>query len=248
MAIIDLPSGAKVELRGLKGKETKLLSDKDALKSGTFLDKMLSGCTVGVLDQGPYELKSGQDGLVFDWGNALVGDRFYGFLMLRVLSFGADFIFKIQCQEESCRKRFEYQINLVADLPVQRLSDADRATFASGQPFETRDAKGKSILYRLPTGKDELLVAKNASFDGAFIQAMLQRIVQIEGEAIPRRYLEECEFKDLLDLLEVFDKHNCGVQTDIEIQCPECEAIQDIKIPFGRGFLVPTRAKQTSST
>jgi hypothetical protein len=239
-AIIDLPSGAKVEIRGLKGKEAKTLSDKDALKSGVFLERILNSCMLSVVDPSPYTIPAGGQ---FDWANALVGDRFYGLLMLRVLTFGEDFLFKVQCSEEMCRERFDYQINLVEDLPVRRLSDADRAAFAAGNVFETADANGKMIKYRLPTGKDEVVSAKVAQFDNAFIQSMLQRIVEIEGEPIPRKYLEDCEFGDLLKLLDVFDVHNCGVETDIEIECPCCKAIQDIKLPFARGFLVPTRAK-----
>jgi hypothetical protein len=241
--VIDLPSGAKIEVRGLKGKEAKAFSDKDAVKSGLFLDRILSACTLGVLDPSPYAQP--KDG-AFDWGNSLVGDRFYALLMLRVLTFGEDYIFKIQCQQQACRERFEYQINLVKDLPVRRLSAEDRTTFATSNSFETLDSNGKLITYRLPIGKDELLSSKAASFDNAFLQAMLQRIVNIEGEAIPRKYLEECEFGGLLKLLETFDEHNCGVQTDIEILCPSCGSIQDITVPFGQGFLVPTRAKKTS--
>jgi hypothetical protein len=241
--VVDLPSGAKIELRGMKGKEAKALSDKDAIRSGLFMDRILSACTVGVLDPSPYEPP--KDG-AFNWSNALVGDRFYAMLMLRCLTFGEDYVFKIQCQEGACRSRFEYQINLVKDLPVQRMTDEDRSVFATGNKFETRDANGKLIVYRLPTGKDELISAKAVSFDGAFLQSMLQRIVSIEGEAVPRRYLEDCEFAALIKLLDTFDEHNCGVQTDIEIVCPDCGTIQDIKVPFGQGFLVPTRAKKTS--
>jgi hypothetical protein len=244
-SVIDLPSGAKLEIRGMKGREAKALSDKDALKSGLFLERILGGCTLNVLDPTPYTLlPSG----AFDWGNALVGDRFYGLLMLRVLTFGEDFVFKVQCSQEICRERFEYQINLVNDLPVQRLSDEDRAVFAGGNKFEARDGNGKLITYRLPTGKDELVAAKAVSFDSAFIQAMLQRIINIDGEVIPRKYLEDCEFADLLALLETFDAHNCGVKTEIEIVCPHCGAIQDIKIPFDRGFLLPTQAKKISKS
>lgn len=244
MTLIELPSGAKVEMRGLTGKETKVLTDKDAFKNGTFLEKLLNGCTLGVADPGPYA--GIQAGGAFDWANALQGDRFFAYMMVRVLTFGSEFIFKIQCQDSFCRERFEYKIDLLQDLPVKRLADEDKAIFASGQPFVTKDGSGREIQFRLPTGKDELVTAKAASFDSAFIQGLLQRIISIEGIATPRKYLEDAPFGDLLDLIDAFDEHNCGVKTDIEIWCPKCEAIQDIKVPFAQGFLATTRSKKAS--
>jgi hypothetical protein len=241
MGLIDLPSGAKVEIRGMTGREAKVMTDKDAYKNGTFLGKLLNGCTQAVVDPGPYSTAS------FGWADALVGDRFYAFMQLRIATFGKDFVFKIQCQEQSCRERFEYQIDLEKDLPVKRLSDADRACFASGNEFVTKDKSGRAVHFKLPTGQDEVIAARAASFDSAFIMSMERRITGIDGVPIVRKYLEESPFGDLLALLDAFDEHNCGVDTDIEIQCPHCGSIQDIRVPFAQGFLVPTRSKKPSS-
>ena len=233
--VIDLPSGAKIEVRPLTGKESKILSDKDAIKSGMFLDKILNACTVGVLDFGPYP-----QGDKFDWGKALVGDRFYGLLQIRVISLGEEYWFKLQCSASECRERFDYCIDLVKDLPVQRLSEEGKKTFAAGNSFQTVDANGKTVSYRLPTGQDEIASAKFNAFDSAFIQALSQRIVSIEDVSDKRSYLEACAWADLLKLLDAFDANNCGVNTDIEIVCPYCGAIQDVRLPFERGFLLPS--------
>jgi len=233
--IIDLPSGAKIEGRSLTGKESKILSDKDLAKSGLFLDKILEACTVSVMDFGPY-----QSSEKLNWRQALLGDRFYALLQIRILSLGADYCFKLQCQEEACRERFDYGLNL-NDLPVKRLSDVDRTAFASGNEFITVDCNGRMVTYRLPIGQDELLAAKSTNtFDSAFIQSLLQRIVSIEGVDDKRKYLEDMGWGDLLQLLEAFDEHNCGVETDFSAECPKCGAIQDVRLPFGRGFLLPS--------
>jgi hypothetical protein len=241
--VIDLPSGAKIEVRSLTGRESKILSDRDAIKGGVFLDKILNACTVSVLDHGPYAATS-----QFDWAKALVGDRFYALLQIRVLSLGEAYAFKLQCKEESCRKQWEIELNLVSELPVQRLSDDGRALFAAGNVFSTVDDNGKTVRYRLPIGQDEQIAAKAAGFDGAFIQAMRQRIISIDGEQDVRVYLEKCEWKALLALLEAFDEHNCGVKTDIEVECPTCGAIQELQLPFGRGFFVPSMKSKKVKT
>lgn len=247
--IIKLPSGAIIEIRGLRGKEGKLLSDKEAIKSGTFLDKILSACTVNVIEANPYTtisapaLSPGEpQRQVLDWSQVLIGDRFFALVQIRVLSLGEQFGFKLQCSEQGCRQRFEHEISLLQDLKVTCLSDEDRAQFAAANEFSATDRNKKAIKYRLPVGKDEVLAMRGGQGpDGAFLQALLQRIVSIEGEIVPRKYLEDCDFANLLDLLETFDRHNCGVETTIEVECPHCGNIEDIQLPFGRGFFVPSK-------
>jgi hypothetical protein len=240
--VVDLPSGAKLEIRSLTGKESKILSDKDAIKSGLFLDKILKACTVSVLDPGPYPQSE-----VFDWGKALVGDRFYGLLIIRVISLGEEYKFKLQCDQTACREAFNFELNLLKDLPVQRLSEAGKALFAAGNVFETKDSNGKTVSFRLPTGQDELASAKFNEFDGAFIQALMQRIVSVEGVDDKRVYLEGSSWGDLLKLLDAFDEPNCGVDTDIEVMCPHCQGLQDIRLPFGRDFLLPSSKRSRKS-
>jgi hypothetical protein len=253
-SIIKLPSGAEIEIRGLKGKEGKILSDKAAIKNGTFLDKILSACTIRVTNPGPYTPvtapaleKGGISRDVFNWDSVLMGDRFLTLLHIRSLTLGDMFCFKIQCSAEGCRERFEHEISLLKDLQVTVLSAEDAAMVASGEPFSTRDPSGKLIRFKAPTGRDELQAARSGvGIDGVFMTALLRRIVDIEGEDIPRRYLEEQGFGELLQLLEEFDKHNCGVQTAIEIECPHCGNLEDVQIPFDRGFFAPTKLPKTS--
>jgi hypothetical protein len=244
--VVELPSGAKLEVRSLTGKESKILSDKDAAKNGTFMDKILSACTVGVVANGPYRVEEGK---AFDWMQALLGDRYYAILQIRVASLGELYSFKVQCREDHCRKLWEHEINLIEHLPVQRLSPEAQATFAGGNEFTTVDGNSKTIKYRLPIGKDEHLAAKfKGGFDGAFIPALRQRIISIEGEPDVRLYLERCEWSKLLELLAALDENNCGVKTDIEIECPECGAIQELQLPFTTAFFAPSMKAKKQKT
>jgi hypothetical protein len=242
--VIDLPSGAKLEVRSLTGKESKILSDKEAIKSGLFLDKILKACTVGVLDWGPYASEESGE---FDWGKALVGDRFYGLLQIRVISLGETYQFKLQCAEEGCRERFGFELNLLTDLPVKRLSEEAKGLFQAGNVFQTKDTNGKTVSFRLPIGKDEQAASKFNTFDGALIQGLSQRIVAIDDVESKRIYLEGLAWKDLLKLLDDLDEPNCGVKTDIEVPCPHCGTIQDVQLPFGRGFLLPSTLSSRKS-
>ena len=44
-------------------------------------------------------------------------------------------------------------------------------------------------------------------------------------------------------LVDEFDRVDCGVDTAIEIECPECFATQDVELPFDRTFFMPGKER-----
>jgi len=242
---IVCPSGLSGEIRGLKGKEGKLLSDRTAARAGSTFEKILAGCWTATTDPGIYDLPV--DGSV-DWSKVLVGDRFYALLQIRALTFGDEYAFSVQCPAAICRERFEWTLNL-QELPVVALSDASKAAFRAGNRFETtlpRD--GRKVWFRLMTGADEAraVTALKAGRDGVLLAALALRIVEIENVADgeKRRFLDDMEMADATALLDQFDDADGGVETSIEIECPSCLGVQDVELPFERGFFLP-KAKAT---
>jgi len=237
---IVCPSGLSGEIRGLKGKEGKLLSDRTAARAGSTFEKILAGCWTATTDPGIYDLPA--DGSV-DWSKVLVGDRFYTLLQIRALTFGDEYAFSVQCPAATCRERFEWTLNL-QELPVVRLSDATKAAFRAGNRFETtlpRD--GRKVWFRLMTGADEARAAAalKAGRDGMLLAALALRIVEIENVADGerRRFLDDMEMADATALLDQFDAADGGVETSIEVECPSCLGVQDVELPFERGFFLP---------
>jgi hypothetical protein len=237
---IVCPSGLSGEIRGLKGKEGKLLADRAAARAGSTFEKILSGCWLSTTDPGIYELpESG----VLDWSKVLVGDRFYALLRMRGLTFGDDYAFSVQCQSAGCRERFEWTLNL-SELPVQPLSDEAKAAFKDGNRFETtlpRD--GRKVWFRLMTGAEEVRAAGvlKAGREGMLLTALALRIVEIDGVADTekRKFLDEMEMADAAALLDQFDAADGGVETSIEVECPSCLGVQEVQLPFERGFFLP---------
>jgi hypothetical protein len=43
--------------------------------------------------------------------------------------------------------------------------------------------------------------------------------------------------------VEEFDRVDCGVETDIEIECPECFSVQELELPFEKTFFMPGNAR-----
>lgn len=245
---IICPSGLSGEIRGLKGKEGKLLADRNAARAGSTFEKLLSGCWLQTIDPGVYGIP---DGAALEWAKVLVADRFYALLQIRSLTFGDEYAFSIQCKSAGCRERFEWELSL-KDLPVRPLSEAAKEAFKGGNRFETtlpRD--GRRVWFRLMTGADEARAAavlKNGR-DGMLLTALALRIVEIDGVADKdkRGFLDEMEMADAAALLDKFEEVDGGVETTLEVECPACFGVQEVELPFERGFFLP-RAKEKPRT
>jgi|SRR5579884_2481333 len=240
---IVCPSGLAGEIRGLKGKEGKLLADRAAARAGSTFEKILSGCWLSTTDPALYDVPEGG---ALDWSKVLVADRFYALLQIRALTFGEEYAFSVQCQSAGCRERFEWTLNL-KDLPVAPLSDAAKAAFKAGNRFETKLHDGKKVWFRLMTGADEIRAAGvlRAGRDGMLLTALALRIVEIEGvpDTDKRKFLDDMEMADAAALLDRFDEADGGVETTIEVECPSCMGVQEVQLPFERGFFLPRKAR-----
>lgn len=251
---IECPSGMRLQIRGLKGKEARLLSDRNAVRQGLVMDNLLTACTETVLDPGPYESRA--DGSV-DWNKVLIGDRFFVLLQIRLASFGPEYEFKAQCKEPSCRDRFDCKIDLETELTVKPMTEEDREAFKNGGLFVTQLSDGKKVTYRLATGADEKKAARSRNLDSAMIDMLLLRISDIEGvgkgstsDIVNQKtvksikgYLEELDWSELVQLFNELDAHDCGVDPEIQIQCPACGGVQEVQLPFERNFFMPTEKK-----
>jgi hypothetical protein len=238
---IVCPSGLAGEIRGLKGKEGKLLSDRSSARAGATFEKLLAGCWVTTTDPGVYTLS---DNGTLDWSKVLVADRFYALLQIRAQTFGNEYAFAVQCANAACRERFEWSLDL-QELPVVRLSDEAKTAFRAGNRFETalpRD--GRKVWFRLMTGADEVRAASlfKTAGEGTLLTALALRILEIENvlEHDKRKFLDDMELADAAALLDRFDEADGGVETSIEVECQACLGVQSVELPFERGFFLPT--------
>jgi hypothetical protein len=236
---IHTPSGLIGVVRPMKVREETILSDRNLARTGGQIDALLNACWVEVLDPGPYVL--GDKPL--DWGKVLQCDRFHALLHIRLATYGPNYAFAVPCQ--ACRARIEWELDL-STLPVRTLSDDSRYAFRGGNRFETvlPDA-GKKVWFKLLTGDDErkLPQLRKASRDRMFSTLLTYRVHEIEGvDAKEKRaFLEDLTMRDADHLVSEFDRVDGGVEINIEIECPDCYAVQEIELPFGTGFLLPSQ-------
>lgn len=235
---IECPSGLSGAIRGLKVKELNILADRRLAKGGGQIDAILSACWSETLDAGPYDF--GEKPI--DWDKVLQGDRFYALLRIRALSLGNTYPFSIVCQSEACRHRFEWEIAL-DELPVRLLSDESRASLKSGNRFEARlPGCQKRVWFRLAVGADERRFAKvrQSNRDRLWSAMLSLRVVEIEGvkDTEKRRFIEELDLADAEHLRAELERVDCGVDTAVEIECPECLTVQDVDLPFDQHFFL----------
>lgn len=119
---------------------------------------------------------------------------------------------------------------------------------------------GTRIAFSLPTGADEKRAVKlqeqlrKASKGGDLetnnlVNAILLRVLDIEGVDRGKKdsgfldYLEDRSLAELGTLLDRFDDFDCGVETTVEIECPTCSLVQEVRLPFDEAFFFPRRGR-----
>jgi hypothetical protein len=235
------PSGLIVEVRGLKTKEANLLTNKQAVKAGTVLDQILDACWLRTVDAGPYDFGEGKP----DWGKLHVGDRIYILIQIRIETFGATYAFDVRCLEENCGAKIQWELDL-DDLDVRPIPPSVLEAMKAGRPL-TVVVAGKSVQFKVMRGEDERKNARvmRANPDTLLLNALAARITGIEGLTPKDKlaWLEDLPLGEATHILDLLDEQDGGVQTDIEIRCPECGSVQDQRLPFGPRFLLPRKPR-----
>lgn len=254
--VFELPSGLKLEMRGIGLAEENILAGADRRGGDEVLDRVFAACWRATVDPGPYRANgSGAP----PWPDLLQCDRFVLMLGLRQLSYRDGHMYEVEVYHDECDTRFQWEVDLKRDLPVRPL-DADAVErVRTGQPFECQIG-GRIVRYKLATSRDNAFGEKlQEEFPDRLMAATLRaRLVEVEGvekrelmdwldgangtsEAFPGLTGDEAE-----DLRDAYDRVDGGIDTDVEIQCRKasCRKTFLFTIPFGRGFLLPSRGIQ----
>lgn len=230
------PSGLSGSLRGLSVEEERILSDRRLIRSGRLVTRLLETCWMHTDAAGPYTIEEAPD-----WRAVLQGDRFAAILALRCATYGPEYDFELSCK--ACRHRFKWRINLSEDLVRKELTAEDAKLFREGNRFSA-EAGGREVIFRLMTGADEerLAKVKEPEGSGPISSALKARIVEVPGLKASEidGWLRGLPMREALALRRAFEAHDCGVETEIEIECPACEEAQRVELPFDREFWLPT--------
>lgn len=252
---ITTPSGFSGEVRKLKGSEANILSDRKAARKGETYDKILRACWLETGDPGPYS-NSGvsAEATSIPWGKILVCDRFVILAAIRAATYGSSYCFPVKCGESGrgCGFPFEWEVDLESEVPLYPLPAESIAKIAEGNNrFET-ELDGTRIVFKLLTGTDERRAGKDIRKNKSelFTTALASRIVEVDGKdrRAVKPWLETLDLGFQLELLGKFEDVDGGFETELEVECPDCDRIQTITVPFeGEAFWLPRSRKRSSS-
>lgn len=249
---VVLPSGMRMQLRGLKVRDFGLLSDDELARSGRAIGAVLAACTVSTPDWGPYDSKA------FDWGSALLGDQMVAMIEARIATHGADFDFDVKCP--ACGEKIRWRIDL-NKLERRTYTPEAVAAFKSelsgGAPLQV-DVAGSKLGFRAVTvavateaarslvertkaireaRREAKREAKRKGRRGAgseeqavdkmnaLLEGLAARVVSVEGlepDGI-RAWLDDMDLGDLTALRRVSDEHDGGIETSTIVQCQDSE-------------------------
>lgn len=252
------PSGLRVKLRGVKGKDLDGMRDRKRVASGEAVSKLLDDCTLEVADRSIYTKLPN-----FTWADTLVGDRTHAIISLRQITAGATYDFRTRCADRDCRQMIDWTIEL-SDLPIKELSKESAERFLAGNVFET-SLNGTAIKFALPTGRSQTKLVKYAaqldanarqkadrtgereggasSSEGRTLLGLAGKIISIDGASNVLAWLGEQDLNDIADLRRTMDDVDCGVETGIEIECAGLEGCglrQEIELPLDSKFFLKT--------
>lgn len=258
---ITFPSGLRGRIRGLVGRDFKLFNRATA-KTGEGVTKILNSCWVETVDPGIY--RADASGRV-NFADVLVGDRFYGIVGIRMAMYppGCDeemYTFKVHCTDPGCRATIEWQVKL-ADLPVRKLPKATADKLVAGvNEFETKLDDGTVVTFALQNGRGQAKAhrlqqhltrhAERGQKPADIVLALAARIVRISGVEVDEddehtayeqkvAWLEDLRGPMHRRILRAIEKADCGIETEIEVECDECGARQELDLPFDATFLFP---------
>ena len=257
---VTFPSGLRGRIRGLVGRDFKSFNRATA-KTGEGVTKILNACWVETLDPGIYKSDTGR----LNFADVLVGDRFYGIVGIRLAMYPAGtpeekYGFKVPCHDTGCRASIEWEVKL-DELPVKRLpkASADKLQ-ARDNRFEARLDDGTVVTFSLQDGRGQAKAhrlqqqfvrhAERGQKPADIVLALAARIATVSGVDIDPddettayeqkvAWLEDLRAPMHRRILRTMEAADCGIETEIEIECPECGARQDIDLPFDATFLFP---------
>jgi hypothetical protein len=242
MCAVELPSkgrlyegkipGGKLNVRAMTAREEKLIYGG----KGNISEKMemlLSSCV---------QLPS-----AFSPSDLLISDRFFLLIKIRLISFGSEYPIQVRCPD--CDNQFIKNFDLT-ELNVKTYDNNEE----KAEPFlVTLPVAGKTIGLKILRGKDENAIHKYAKGRGvkeevgdpAYTYSLARSIVSFDQKPISQidalQLVEKLVSRDTMELRHALEENDCGVDTDISLECPKCSFLIETRLPVTEEFFRPKR-------
>lgn len=238
------PSGLKGVLRGMRVREEGLFGNKALMRQHQIIDKLLECCWEQTLDPGPYRL-DGEGKL--NWSMVAATDRVYAMLQLRILTYRADYTFRVTCK--TCDLVFPWTVELDA-LDVIDMAEEGIHNLQTGEPYIVELGNGSKVACRVLRGEDEVFLATSKQSDETALAAQLARRVVRIGDATAwddvLSVVSDLPAGHADDLRTATDDIEGGVETTFDVKCSSCGGIQRVLLPFEADFFSTQKVSSKS--
>lgn len=234
-------SDGKVLIRPMRGQDEEILLTPSLLLNGEAIEMIMQRC-----------IAFSNRSALKDPLEMLTQDRVAALIVIRGMTYGPDYNCRISCNH--CGSTFQSIISLEHDLDVHFLEDPDLR-----EPIRTVLPDSKlEVRYRLSRGFDERELnqhiesqrkrnkGKKERGDSTTFRA-LQLITDIQGisnKTDMKKILDKITMNDRAHLRDCFNFPPFGVDTRVNIQCPECMRENAMRMPIGVDFFMPQREER----
>lgn len=217
-----------VIVREMTGEEEEILAAKN-IPNGKKYNRVLARCTNQI---GDFSEQHDISRIVQDLTQ---GDRVYLLFAIRRASLGDEMPFTTKCPQ--CDTESQMTIDL-KDLEIKKMPDPLIRTYSTKLP------SGKNAQMKVLVGRGEDMIAKAFKKGVDVIStAILARLAELDGEPPSIKGLKKLSLKDRNHLKNIWEDHEGGVDTAVEIECPSCENEYEADIGIGdEGFFNPSAA------
>ena len=228
-------SSGQIELKYMTAREEDILTSQNLIRKGIVIDKLIESLVVD---------KS------IDLDTLLVGDKNAIMVAARILGYGGDYNFEIDCP--SCGEHNKDGCNL-SELEETKIKfkglEKGKNEFEFALPVSKKVLTFKILTQKDQIEIDEELTALKKIRRGGVIPEITTRlkkiILTVDGDATAVNTFVDKEFlsRDSLD----FRKHLSSITPDIDMtynfECKLCGYTEGVAIPLGVSFLWPSAGK-----
>jgi hypothetical protein len=167
------------------------------------------------------------------------GDRIFILFAIRRVTLGNEMPFVAKCPE--CEQESMLTVDL-ADLEIKKMPDAKIRAYDVTLPKSK-----KKVRMKVLTGRGEDMIGKAVQSGKDLISyAILARVDAIDGKPAGLADLKAMSIADRNYLKNIWEDYEGGVETEIDVTCPQCDHEFKTTIGIGdQGFFNPLAASKT---
>lgn len=166
-----------------------------------------------------------------EWKNVIkslaIGDQDIAILRIREEAVGTEIRVSHTCP--NCGKSLETVID-TSELRIVEYGGSDTIDFELPKGLRTKDGKlAKTGLIRIPDGRDRQMLSDMASKDISKANSLLlvRTIEKLDGvDVITNDTVTKMSIKDRKHLMDIIKDNSFGVDTGVDITCPNCGSTQ----------------------